>query len=311
MADALRVCGAYVGSMNAIEISNGLAQVVENAGRSVVRVEGRGRPVSGSVFSDKGHVIAINHTVDSDELEIGLPDGTTAKARVVGRDAGTDLVLLQVDKTGLVPAPWAELDATRVGHVVVGVYRPGRTTRATFGIVAALGDGWRTRYGGKIDRYLEASLPLQPGFSGGLLVNAEGQALGLSTSGLLRGVALAIPASTVKRVGTALMQGGRVRRGYLGVGSYPVALPEPLQASLGQASGLLIVSVQPDSPASKAGLLLGDVIVGAEGKPTAEPADLLPVLDEDRVGKEAALRILRAGELKDVKVTVGERTATA
>jgi S1-C subfamily serine protease len=298
--------------MNATDLSNALSELVEGAGRSVVRVrvEG-GRGVSGTVFSDKGHVIAINHTVERDEAELGLPDGGTARAQVVGRDPGTDLAVLKTEGVGLVPAPWTDLDDARVGHLVVGVYRPGSATRATLGIVAALGDAWRTRYGGKIDRYFEASLPLQPGFSGGLLVSASGKAIGLSTSGLLRGVALGIPAATVKRVGEALMTGGRVRRGYLGVSSYPVALPASLQSSLGQESGLLVTSVQADSPASRAGVLLGDVVVGVDGQPTAEPADLLPALDEDRVGREIVLRVLRAGELREVPVTVGERGRAA
>lgn len=297
--------------MNLMDLSNQLSELVAGASRSVVRVEGRGRGVSGSVFSDKGHVIAINHTVERDEAELGLPVGGTARARVVGRDASTDLVLLHTESDGLVPAPWTDLGEARVGQLLVGVYRPGVTTRAAFGVVAALGDAWRTRYGGKIDRYLEASLPLQPGFSGGLLLNASGKALGLSTSGLLRGVPLGIPAATVKRVGEALMAGGQVRRGYLGVGSYPVALPAQLQSSLGQESGLLITSVQADSPASRAGILLGDVVVGVDGQRTLEPADLLPALDEDRVGREIVLRIVRAGELREVRLTVGERSHSA
>src|SRR5262245_777700 len=296
--------------MSLSDLSNALADVVRAAERSVVRVEGGARPVSGTVFSDKGHVIAINHTVEDDEPTIGLPDGGTAKARVVGRDAGTDLAVLQTGAEGLVPVTWTDLDGARVGQVVVAVYRPGRSPRAALGVVAALGDSWRTRYGGKIDRYLEASLPLQPGFSGGLLLNASGSALGLSTSGLRRGVPLGIPAATVKRVGDALASGGRVRRGYLGVGSYPVALPPPLASSLGQPAGLLIISVQPDSPASRAGLLLGGVVGGVEGRPTTEPADLLPALDEDRVGREIVLRIVRAGEPAEVRATVGERAAS-
>jgi len=144
-----------------------------------------------------------------------------------------------------------------------------------------------------------------------LLVSASGKALGLSTSGLLRGVPVGIPAATVKRVGEALMTGGRVRRGYLGVGSYSVALPAPLQSSLGQEAGLLIISVQADSPASRAGILMGDVVVAADGQPTGEPADLLPALDEDRVGHEIVLRVVRAGELREVPVTVGERGRAA
>lgn len=294
--------------MSLQELSKSLADAVESAGRSVVRVERRPRPVSGTVFSADGHVIAVSHTVERDEdLSVGLPDGRTVRGRVVGRDPGTDLALLQVEANGLEAARWSDLAGARVGQILLGVYRPGRTTRATFGILGALGQAWRTRFGGKVDHYLEASLPLHPGFSGGLLVDAEGRALALATSGLMRGVALGIPAQTVKRVAEALLAHGRVRRGYLGVGSYPVALPEPLQVSRKQATGLLILSVEAESPAAKAGLLVGDIIVGVDGRQTAEPADLLPALDEDQVGREVVLSVSRGGELRDFRVSVAAR----
>ena len=292
-----------------VELSGALADAAESAGRSVVRVEGRARPVSGTLLSAEGHVVAIGHTLEHDDVVLGLADGSTVRASVVGRDAGTDLALLKAEASGLQPAPWGELDGARVGQLVLGVYRPGRTTRATFGVIGALGEAWRTRFGGKVDRYVEASLPLHPGFSGGLLVDAAGRALALSTSGLIRGVALGIPASTVRRVTQELLAHGRVRRGYLGVGSYPVALPAALGERLGQPSGLLVVSVEDESPAARAGLFLGDVIVAADGRATREPADLLAALDEDRIGRDAALRVLRAGEIVEKLVRVAEREA--
>jgi S1-C subfamily serine protease len=296
--------------MNPMELSKTLADVVEAAGRSVVRVQGRS-PVSGTIVSAKGHVVAISHTIDGDEVDVGLPDGRTAPGRVLGRDPATDLTLLQVEASDLTPVEWADPGVARVGELVVGVYRPGKTVRASLGILAALGDGWRTRFGGKIDRYVEASLPLQPGFSGGLLVSVSRGVLALSTSGLVRGVPLGIPGATVKRVADALLSNGRVRRGYLGVGSYPVGLPAALQSGLGQARALLVVSVQPESPASMAGLLLGDVLASVDGRPVAEPADLLPALDEGHVGQEILLRVVRAGEVIEVRATVGERGRAA
>jgi S1-C subfamily serine protease len=296
--------------MNPTEISSALADTVEAAGRSVVRVEGRS-PVSGTIVSAKGHVVAISHTIDSDEVDVGLPDGRTVAGRVLGRDPATDLALLQVEASDLTPVTWADPTGARVGELVVGVYRPGKTVRASLGILAALGEGWRTRFGGKVDRYVEASLPLQPGFSGGLLVSVSRGVLALSTSGLVRGVPIGIPGATVKRVADELLSNGRVRRGYLGLGSYPVGLPEALQSGLGQARALLVVSVQPDSPAAKAGLLLGDVVTSIDGRPIAEPADLLPSLDEGHVGQEIVLQVVRAGELTEVRVTVGERGRAA
>lgn len=292
--------------MNAAELSKTLADAVETAGRSVVRVDGRS-PVSGTVFSEKGHVVAVNHTLDRDEAEVGLPDGRTVEARVIGRDPATDLALLKAEATDLTPAAWGDLEGARVGELLVAVYRPGRTARAGFGILAALGEGWRTRFGGKIDRYVEASLPLQPGFSGGLLVSASGKALALSVSGLVRGVPLGIPATTVKRVAEDLLAHGHVRRGYLGLGSYPVALPPSLQSSLSQTTALVVVSVQPDSPAAKAGLLLGDIVAGVDGHAVSEPSDLLRLLDEESVGREVVLRVVRGGEVRELRATVGER----
>ncbi len=296
--------------MSMIELSNELAGLVETVGRSVVRVERRAQPVSGSVVSDAGHVVAVSHTVERDEeIELGLPDGRTVRGRVLGRDPGTDLALLQAEASGLVPAPWGDLEPARVGELALGVYRPGRSARATLGIVACLGESWRTRFGGRIDRYIEASLPLAPGFSGGLLAAASGRVLGLCTSGLLRGVALAIPSTTVRRVVETLRQHGRVRRGYLGIGSQPVALPEALQESLGQATGLLVVRVVPGSAAAQAGVLLGDVVVAVDGQPVTSPLDLLGALDEERVGRSARLRVVRGGELREVEFTVAERGA--
>lgn len=295
--------------MDLQDLSKSLADAVESAGRSVVRVEGRSRPVSGTIISADGHVISISHAIERDEdLEVGLPDGSTIAGKVLGRDPGTDLALLRLEASGLVAAPWVEVEGARVGQILVGVYRPGRTTRATLGVIGALGKDWRTRFGGKIDHYLEASLPLHPGFSGGLLADASGRALALATSGLARGVALGIPAATVKRVAEALLSHGRVRRGYLGVGSYPVALAPPLQSGGKQATGLLILSVQGGSPAEKAGLLVGDTIVAVDGQATAEPADLLPALDEDRVGHEVLLSVVRGGELREVRARIAERT---
>jgi len=296
--------------MNAAELSRTLADVVETAARSVVRVEGRS-PVSGTAFSEQGHVVAVNHTIDRDDVDVGLPDGRTVGARVIGRDPATDLALLKAEATDLTPAVWADLEDARVGELVVAVYRPGRTARAALGVLAALGDGWRTRFGGKIDRYVEASLPLQPGFSGGLLVSASAKALALSVSGLVRGVPLGIPAATVKRVAQDLMSHGHVRRGYLGLGSYPVGLPAPLQSTLGQTTALVVVSVEPDSPAAKAGLLLGDVVAGVDGHAVSEPSDLLRMLDEESVGRGVVLRVVRGGEVRELRVTVGERGRVA
>jgi len=295
------------------ELSEATAGAVERAGRAVVRVEGRRRgPSSGIAWSADGLVLAAHHNLEWDEdIGIGLHDGTSARASVVGRDPTTDVALLRAPVTGLALPEWAATEATRVGQLVLALTRPGRTVRASLGVVHALGDEWRSPAGGRIDRYLQSDVAVQPAFSGGLLVDLDGRALGMNNAGLLRGTSLALPVATLRRVADALAAHGQVRRGFIGVGTVPVRLPSGLEKAAGQGTGLLITSVQDDSGAGRAGLLLGDVIVAIEGHGVSGPADLLPFLEEERIGQPVSLRILRAGEAKDLPVTVGAREPRA
>jgi S1-C subfamily serine protease len=292
----------------AFELSESLATIVESAARSVVRVDARWRfPASGAVWSTDGTIVTASHVIEQeDEIEIGLPDGTELPATLVGRDHGTDLAILKVAASGLARPAWLEPDGLKVGHLVLSVSRPGRTARASSGIVSALSDSWRSPSGGKLDRYIESDIALRPGFSGSLLLDARGQVLGLNTAGLLRNSALAIPTATVRRVIESILAHGHVRRGFLGVGAHPVRLGA-LGEKLGQETGLLLASIEPGSPAEQAGLLLGDVLVAFDGQPVRQVDDLLGRLDEDRVGRAVTARILRAGEPRDVQVTVGTR----
>jgi S1-C subfamily serine protease len=291
------------------DLSNALAAVVETAGQSVVRVEGRRRlPASGIVWSADGVIVTAHHVVqDDDDIGIGLPNGEGSKATLVGRDPTTDVAVLRASASGLVPAARASLEDLRVGHLALALGRPGRTVQATLGIVSALGGEWRTPAGGQLDRYLQTDVVMYPGFSGGPLVDTSGQVLGLATSALLRGVSLAVPASNLERVAETLLAHGRVRRGWLGVGAQPVRLPETLAQQLGQETGLLLISVSPDSPADKGGLLLGDTIVGLGGQSVRHMDDLLGLLGGDRVGVATPVRIVRSGQLHELEVVVGER----
>jgi S1-C subfamily serine protease len=294
--------------MTLSELSHGLADIVEAAGRSVVRLEGRRRgPASGSVWNADGLVVAADHAVEWDEVGVGLPDGATAKARVVGRDPGTDVALLKVEGGSLMPPRWAPELASRAGELVLVVSRPGRAPRARLGLLHAVGGEWRTGAGSRLEAHLESDVAVQLGFSGSLLIGADGRALGMNTTGLLRGASMAVPAATLTRVVGALAQGGKVRRGYQGVGTQSVALTQDLETRTGQSRALLVVSVQPDSPAARAGILLGDALVSVEDAPIRHPADLLPFLDAERVGRELQLRLLRAGDLRDARITLGER----
>jgi S1-C subfamily serine protease len=294
------------------DLSAASAAVVETAGKSVLRVEGRRRgPSSGIAWSADGVIVAAHHNVEWDEdIAVGLPDGTTARANVVGRDASTDVVVLRATGSGLSAPDWAA-ETPKVGHLALTLTRPGRTVRASLGVVHALGDEWRTPAGGRVDRYLQTDIGLQPGFSGSLLVDLAGRAIGMNNAGLVRGTSLALPPTTLRRVVETLVAHGHVRRGFLGIGTIPVRLPAALEKSVGQRAGLLVTSVAEESGAGRAGLLLGDVIVGVEGKGVSSPGDLLPFLEEDRIGQSLSVRIVRAGEPRDVAVAVGAREPKA
>ncbi|HEY2943591.1 MAG TPA: trypsin-like peptidase domain-containing protein [Vicinamibacteria bacterium] len=292
------------------ELSSAIAAAVDAAGQAVVRVEGRRRgPSSGIAWSSDGVIVAAHHNVEWDEdVTVGRHDGTTARATVVGRDPTTDLAVLRAPLTGLATPDWAS-DGLKVGHLVLALTRPGRTVRASLGVVHALGDEWRTAAGGRVDRYLQTDVGVQPGFSGSLLADVSGRALGMNNAGLMRGASLALPVATLRRVVETLVTHGHVRRGFIGIGTIPVSLPGGLQKTAGQPAGLLITSVQDDSAAGRAGLLLGDAIVAVDGRAVSGPADLLPFLEADRIGQAVTVRIVRAGEVRDVALTIGAREA--
>jgi len=290
------------------QLSDGLARLTEASAASVVRVEARRRgPSSGVVYAD-GVVVTASHTVEwDDEIAIGLPDGGSAAAKIAGRDPGTDLAALRVEQPGLRPAPWGDPGDLTAGHLVLAVSRPGRRARANLGLVSVRGEAWHTPSGGRLDHDIRLDLGLHPGFSGSLLVDMDGRALGVGTGGLLRGTPVLVPAATIRRVVDSLLAHGHVRRAFLGIGTQGVQLPAELQKTVGQPSALLVFSLQPGSAAAQAGLLLGDVIAAFDGQRLRHPGELFPLLDEARIGTEAVLTVARAGQVMEIRVTVGSR----
>ncbi len=290
--------------------SNALADTVASAGQSVVRVDARRRlPASGIIWTADGVIVTSHHVVERDDnITVGLPNGDSVAATLVGRDPSTDLAVLRAQVNGLAVLPRADVTSLRVGHLVLALGRPGESVLATLGIVGALAGSWRTPAGGQVDRYVQTDVVMYPGFSGGPLIDMAGQVAGLNTSGALHGVSLAIPVPTLSRVVESLLKHGHVKRGYLGVGAQPVRLPTGLSEKLGQETGLLLISVEPDSPAEKGGLLLGDTLIALDGEPLRQMDDLMVQLGADKVGKPVTLRVIRGGQTQEVKVTVGERS---
>ena len=290
-------------------LSNALADAVEIAGPSIVRVEARRRlPASGIVWSADGIIVTAHHVVEEDEnIGIGFADGRTVSASLVGRDPTTDIAVLRAQASGLTPPTWVGAETLKVGHLALALGRPGESVMATLGIVSALSKDWRTPAGGQFDYYLQTDALMYPGFSGGPAVDAAGGFLGFNTSALLRGITMTVPTGTLRRVVEVLLTHGRMRRGYLGVSAQAVRLPAGLAGQVGQETGLLLGSVEPNSPAERGGLFMGDTIVALDGQPLRHPDELLALLSGDRVGQTVPVRIIRGGQVSEVRVVIGEQ----
>jgi serine protease DegQ len=293
-------------SVPAGELSEVLASIVESTGKSVVRVQGRRRPFSGIVWS-ANEVVTVHHGLEHDQdVTVGV-DGAALKAKVKGRDPATDLALLEID--GSLSAPKFDDGASlKVGNLVLLLGRPGQTVRATSGIVSAQGQkSWRSWRGGEIDRYLESDAPHSPGFSGGPLVGIDGQVLGLTTTGLLRGTSLAVPTPTLKRVIGQLQRYGKVRSSYLGISMQPLQLPDDVRKATGEELGLVVVAVEPGGPGEQAGILYGDTVLHLGDDTVKTLEDLYLYLRGDHVGQQVPLKLFRNGKVETVQITLGAR----
>ena len=290
-------------------ISKAAASVVAQAGQSVVRVDARRRhPASGIVWSSDGLILTAHHAVRrDDEIRVGLADGRELPATLVGRDLSTDLALLRVEATGLSAAAWREEGSLGVGELVLALGRPGQSVQASLGVISALGGAWRSMGGGKVSHYIRPDLVMYPGFSGGPLIDGEGKVIGLATSALTREGGIAISPATVQPVVGTLLTHGRMRRGYLGVGVQLAKLPAAVAESLERETGVLLNSIEADSPAAAAGLLVGDILVALDGEAVERPEDLTLLLQGSQVGQTIAAQIVRGGSLSEISVTVGER----
>ncbi|PYQ50014.1 MAG: signal protein PDZ [Acidobacteria bacterium] len=283
--------------MNELQIlSTQMADIVAAVAPSVIQVQN----ASGVVYARDVVLTNARALGREDGLHIRTHDNRTLDAELHGWDPATGLALLRV--SGLDAAPVTTGDAARVGNLAIAIARSwSNAVTASVGIVSVIGGPLRTGRGRSIDEVIRTTAPMHEGFAGGAFVDMSGKLIGIATAAAIRGLGVIIPASIAWKTAAALLEHGRIRRGYLGVAGQP--------ARIAEGQGLLIADVRADSPASQAGLLVGDVIVAFDGQPVESPEDLLDLLAGDRVGKAVAINIVRGGASKEVKVTVGDRSA--
>ena len=326
------------------QLSNEMADLLEGAAESVVRVEARRRlPASGIVWAEN-LVIAAHHAVEhEDDISIGTADGQSLDATLVGRDPRIDLALLRVDAS-LKPAPWAAQTELRVGNLAIALGRPRQNIRASQGIVTGLprpadaegqikrmkaqfwagmkgdkrqwrkrkwrkrlawdGGGWHFALAGGL---IHSDVTMYPGFSGGPLLAADGEVYGMNTSGFPGGVSTAIPLASIRESVAALLAKGKIQTGYLGIGVQTAQLPNGVAEALDQDAGLLIVSIEAGSPAAAAGMLVGDILAALAGEPVEHIDELQALLTRLEVGSTVDTRFARGGEVKDGSVMIGEQ----
>lgn len=297
-------------------LSESLAAAVERGGPAVVALDARPRVATSGVIWRAGVVVSTNHTVRRDEeITMTLHDGRRLRATVAGRDPGTDLAVLRYESGAAGEETVAETSdgaGLKVGHLVLAVGRaqPERGVRTSLGVVAQLGEGGRTWRGGEMDRFIRPDVSIFVGFSGGALVDTEGRVIGVNTTGFMRGAGLTIPAATVSRVVDRLLQHGRIERTYLGVGMFHrVALPEKQRERLNlqQRLGMLVISVEADAPAERAGIQVGDILLALDGVPAVDVENVQGVLAGREVGAVIKASVLRGDEIREADVTLGER----
>jgi serine protease DegQ len=293
-----------------VELSDALADAAEKAGKATVLVNARRRMPASGIAYESDLILTADHVVErEDDIKVILADGAEISARVAGRDAGSDLAVLKLERAAGAVAEMTKSPA-RLGQIALALGRPSPDgIEASLGTVSAIGGPIRTGRGGMLERYLRTDSISYPGFSGGPLVAADGTVLGLNTSGLANGAAVTVPADIAWQIAATLVKHGRIKRGYLGIRSQTVEISEASQKALQreQATGLLIVGLENGSPAAKGGLIVGDILVGVAGTPVLHHDELFARLDGDVAGKSTPIDVLRGGQPQTLNVLIGEK----
>jgi S1-C subfamily serine protease len=292
-------------------LSNDLANAVQRAGRSVVAVHGRRRfPASGLAWGSD-QVITASHVLERDtDLSITAPDGQQHAARLLGRDPGSDLAVLGVSGAGLQPFDRPEANSLAAGNLVLAVGRPGTPEPiASFGAISSVGGAWRTAQGGLLDAYIRADVALLPGLSGGAIADVQGRVVGMLSAYLAGGDPVGIPVQSLDGIVRRILSGQSFRRAYLGVSTQPVELQEALRSRLGiaQTSGLMLLGLEPGTPADKGGLLLGDILLAIGGRTVEDGEALQMALGPEAIDTLTPIKLIRGGDLREISVTPAPR----
>src|SRR5436309_730138 len=301
--------------------SQAVTGAAEKVSPSVVNVEmrrkdGRGGSGSGFIFTPDGFILTNSHVIDgANRIDVMLSDGQRHEADRIGDDPDTDLAVIRISAKGLVPVTLGDSQRIRVGQLVVAIGNPyGFQCTVTSGVVSALGRSLRSRSGRLIDDVIQTDAALNPGNSGGPLVNSRGEVIGVNTAIIqgAQGICFAVASNTAQFVLGELVRHGRVRRAYIGISAQQTSIPRRMQlaAELTQGTAAAITASEPGSPANRAGLLTGDMIVTLDGEPVAGADDLIRLLTGERIGKAVEINVLRLGKPRTFTLVPEERKKT-
>lgn len=289
--------------------SNALAEAVAAAAPAVVQVHGRRRPASGVVYADDIVVTMARALGREDGVQVRRHDGQAFNAEVAGWDPATGLAVLRANGLGSKPLVPAAAPA-RVGNIALALARSwSNAVTASAGIVSVIGGPLTTGRRRSIDQILRTTAPMHDGFAGGAFLDPSGGLIGITTAAAIRGLGVVIPASIAWQTAATLLEHGGLKRGYLGISGQTARLTAQQRDAIKRDDALLVVGVPAGSPAAAAGLLVGDVLFELDGQTISSPEHLLDLLAGERVGRAAALRLLRGNAVMDLNVTIGERPA--
>ncbi len=304
--------------------SQAVTSVVDQVGPAVVNIHvatkadpnhpdprlrrgGRGSG-SGFIFTPDGFVLTNSHVVHgADEIEASLSDGRSFAARLIGDDPDTDLAVIRIDAPDLAPVQFGNSARLRVGQIAIAIGNPyGFQATVTAGVISAMGRSFRTGTGRLIDNVIQTDAALNPGNSGGPLVNSRAEVIGVNTAVILpaQGICFAIPSNIAQHVAVHLITKGHIKRSRIGVAGQNVPLHRRIVRYFGlpRDSAVLVTGIEPASPADRAGVREGDLLVALDGEPLAGIDDLLRLLTGDRVGIESTLTLIRRTEKLEVKL---------